>query len=80
MVSRYMPREPQPINVCPVCSSPIDDVRPVGGIWTGGVNARAANGPMYEAKCKKCGAELTAFPTNEEADAGQFLWERQEIK
>jgi hypothetical protein len=34
---------------------------------------------MYGATCKKCGTELISCPTHEEAEAGQFFWEKEEV-
>lgn len=61
-------------GICPVCSAPVVNGG-CGGIWTGGIKAKASNGPLHHSTCKDCGVELISTPTNEEADAGFFVWE-----
>ena len=61
-------------GICPVCFAAVID-EGCGGIWTGSMKSKAANGPLHHATCGSCRALLTASPTHEEAKAGVFLWE-----
>lgn len=63
-------------RVCPACRAEVKEAKSIGGIWTGGTKSKASNGPMYEAWCTKCGMHLLAMPTDEDAAAKLFLWER----
>lgn len=69
------------LNRCPLCSTPVEGER-IAGLWTGAVTKGGktvgASGRVYYATCKKCGAELEATMTKEDAVAREFFWSERE--
>jgi hypothetical protein len=47
------------------------------GIWSGKYGKEPHNGPVVAATCKKCGAKLVSFTTNDKLEIGPFLWEKR---
>lgn len=66
------------LGVCPFCSAQLLDRKVGGGIWTGSLSAKAANGPLLFKTCESCGRKLYAAPTHAEFDARQFEWREEE--
>jgi len=67
-----------PRNVCPVCLTQVENPK-CEGIWTGVHKTKGGtSGCGYSATCTTCGAKLRSFPLDEEAEAGQYEWEKED--